>query len=69
MKKFMVIKKLIELFGKIDTMKILSYGGTLLSIIAGLMTHSAQKKATDQTIKEEVEKAIETYMKQNGGVQ
>lgn len=69
MKNFMVIKKLIELFGKINTMKILSIGGSLLSIISGLMTHSAQKKATDQLIKEEVERAIKEYMKQNGGVQ
>lgn len=68
MKKFMVVKKLVELFGKVDGLKVLSFGGTLLGIIASLMSSLAQKKATDQTIKAEVEKAIHRYHEENGGV-
>ena len=69
MVKLKLVAKLIEFFGKVDALKILSYGGTLLSIIAGLMTHSSQEKVMNKTIKEEVEKAVKQYLEGNGGVQ
>ena len=68
MTKIKMVAKLVELFGKVDAVKILGYGGTLLSIIAGLLSHSASSKMMNRTIKEEVEKAIELYKNQNGGV-
>lgn len=68
MKKLKVVAKLIELFGKVDTLKILSYGATLLSIISGLLSAHSQEKTMNKTIKDEVAKAIEEFKNQNRGV-
>lgn len=69
MKNLMVVKKLIELFGKMDGLKILTYGAQLLSLLSGLLLSLTQKKVSDKIMKEELEKAVQQYFKQNGGVQ
>lgn len=68
MKKLMVIKKMTELFGKVDGLKMLGYGVTLLNIISSIVLGHIQKKANDDFLKKEVVDAVQKYFEENKGV-
>lgn len=48
---------------KIDAVKVISVAGTVLGLVGTLASNWTQKKTMDETIKKEVEKAVQSMNK------
>ena len=69
MKINVLFKPIVESVKKIDPVKAIGVGGTVLGLVASAMSSSCQKKEMEKAIEEKAEKAVQKLMKQNGGVQ
>lgn len=65
MKNSKLFEKAVESVKKVDGMKLLGIGGTILGLAASMMSNASEKKELDKTIEKKVKEALKN---QNGGV-